>query len=236
MCKKSRMKNIIRSLLLILLLSCSGTLISQDVVKVLDQVYGLDQTLCNGRKYLYLAPAGSNGHQYLVSPDYITGSVTLMGKCYQDISLNYDILNQQLLLKYNDGSGIPKIIDVSKAWLKSFSLGAMNFEFLSLDKEPRFFQTLGEGQVRILYFWRKTLNIDGSVGSYHFTFTRALRDSYVFMDGQLKQFRTKRSLIRLFEPAHRPEIKSYLRKNKVNVRKSSDQAMAAMIAFIGNIR
>jgi hypothetical protein len=56
------------------------------------------------------------------------------------------------------------------------------------------------------------------------------------MDGQLKPFRTNRSLIRLFDPGHRPEIKSYLRKNKIKVKETSDQAMAEMITFISNLK
>ncbi len=146
--KRSRLKGIMCSLLLIILFSISGTLISQNAVKVLDRVYGLDQTLYNGKKYNYSVPSSTKGHQYLISPDYIAGSVTLRGKCYQDINLNYDIFNQQLLLQYEDEKGVLNIIEVSKAWLKSFRRGNLNFEFLSLEKEPRFYQVLGEGQVR----------------------------------------------------------------------------------------
>jgi hypothetical protein len=78
--------------------------------------------------------------------------------------------------------------------------------------------------------------VDDAVGSANFIFTKAVRDSYVLMDGQLKPFSTKRSLVRLFSKEHRPEIKSYLRKNKIKVKKASDKAMAEMITFIGNLK
>lgn len=234
--KRSRLKGIMCSLSLVILFSISGTLVSQNAVKVLNRVYGLDQTLCNGKKYNYFVPPSTKGHQYLISPDFITGSVTLKGKCYQDITLNYDIFNQQLLLQYEDEKGALNIIEVSKAWLTSFRRGLMNFEFLNLEGDRRFYQVLGEGPVRILYYWRKALKLDETVGSSNFIFSRAIRDSYVLMDGQLKPFSTKRSLIRLFDPGHRAVIKSYLRKNKVNVKKASDQSMAGMITFISNIK
>lgn len=233
--KRFRVKSIMYSLLLIILFFISGTLISQNAVKVLDRVYGLDQTLYNGKKYNYFVPPGTEGHQYLLSPDYIAGSVTLKGKCYKDITLNYDIFNQKLLLQYEDETGALNIIEVSKAWLTSFRRGNMNFEFLNLEQDPHFYQVLGEGPLRILYYWRKNLNLNDAIGSSNFIFTHAIRDSYVLMDGQLKPFRTKRSLIGLFDPGHRPEIKSYLRKNKIKVKKASDKAMAEMITFIGNI-
>ncbi|MFH1297571.1 MAG: hypothetical protein ABIJ04_09900 [Bacteroidota bacterium] len=234
--KKSRMQSISCSFLFIILFSFSGTLISQDAATILDRVYGLDQTLINGKKYNFLPPFGTKRDQFLFSPVYIAGSVTLKGKGYQDIELNYDIFNQQLLLKYVDEAGGRNSIEVSKAWLTNFSLGNMNFEFLHLEQEPHFYQVLGERPVQILYYWRKNLDLDVVVGSYNYIFTRAVRDSYVFMDGQLKPFRSKRSLVRLFNPRYRQEIKSYLRKNKVNVKKASDKAMAEMITFIRNIR
>lgn len=230
------MKSTMYLFLLIILLSFSKALISQDAVTVLDRVYGLDQTLYNGKKYNYIPFPGTTGYQYLFSPYYSVGSVILKEKCYQGIALNYDIFNQQLLLQYEDESGTRNIIEVSKGWLTRFSLGNMNFEFLNLEQNPRFFQVLGEGPVRILYYWWKNVNLDATIGNTHFTFTPAVRDSYVFMNGQLKRFRTKRDLIGLFDPGHRPEIKSYLRKNKIKLKKASDQVMAEMITFIGSIR
>jgi len=227
---------IICSFSLIIFFSVPETLVSQDAVNSLDRVYGLDQTLCNGKKYGYSPPPGARGNQYFRSGAYTEGSVTIRGKSYQGLKLNYDIFNQQLLLLYDDETGSMNIIEVSKAWLKNFSLGNLNFEFLDLEQKPRFFQSLGEGPFRIFYYWSKNVEAEGSIGSYYLTFTRAERDSYLFMNGQLKPFSTNRGLIDLFDPQLQPEIKSYLRKHKVNVRKATDQVMEDMITFIGNIK
>jgi len=230
------MKGLICSLLLVFLLFFSETLISQDAVFVLDRVYGLDQTLCNGKLYSYSPPPGTKGDQYLNSPGYSVGSVTLKGKCYRDVLLNYDIFNQQLLLQFETEPGLWNNIEVSKAWLDGFSMGKMDFEYLDLENNPRFFQVVGKGKVRILYYWRKNLDVDGSIGSYYLTFTRNVRDSYVLTDGQLKPFSNNGSFIRIFNPGMRAGIKSYLRKNKVRVKKASDQEMAELITFIGKMR
>jgi len=179
---------------------------------------------------------GTKGDQFLLSPDFIAASVTLRGKCYQDVALNYDLFNQQLLLRYEDGMGALNIIEESKSWINGFRLGNMNFECLNLEHEPRFYQVLGEGPIRILYYWRKNLDLHVTTGSSDYTFTSAVRDSYVLLDGKLKPFRTKRSLIRLFDPGHRVEIRSYLRKNKINLKKASDNAISEMITYIGNFR
>ncbi|MCX6249566.1 MAG: hypothetical protein NTX61_02330 [Bacteroidetes bacterium] len=229
------MKTITHSLLLFILVSVSGTLLSQDTVKVPDRVHGPDQTLYNGKKYSYFLPTGVKGDQYLFSQDYLAGSLTLRGKCYLGLTLNYDIFNQQLLLKYNDEMGALNIIEVSKAWIKRFSLGSLNFEYLNLEQGPRYYQVLGESRVQILYYWTKTLVLDVVYGSSVYTFTPAQKDSYLFMHGQLRPFRNNRGLVRLFDPVHRAQIKSYLRKNKINVKKAADQTIVELITYIGKI-
>ena len=230
------MKYIKFSLLPFLIFSLSVRLISQVPAKIYDMVYGLDQTLYNGKKYNYYLPIGTKGHQYLVSPVYVAGSLTIKDQCYHDISLNLDIFNQQLLLKYQDDKGAMNIIEVSKAWIKSFRMGNMLFEYLEVEKNPRFFQVLGDSNIRILHYWRKNFDLEGSIGSYYYAFSAPLRDSFVFTEGKLKPFTTNRNFIRIFDPSIRPDIKSYLHKHKVRVTKASDQVMVDVLNFIGNLK
>lgn len=230
------MKKASHPLLFTILFSLPGFLFSQNAAKELDKVYGVDQTLCNGKKYTYTVPASTKGHQFIISPDFIGGTVTLKGRCFTDLNLNYDVVNQQLLLQYQDDKGATTIIEISKAWLTAFHRGTMDFEYLSLGPEPHFYQVLGEGRFRILYYWSKKLVVNDVVGASNFVFTDALRDSFVLMDGQLKRFRTKRNLIRLFNEEKRPAIKVYLHKNKIKLSKASDKEMTDLITFIGTVK
>lgn len=228
-------KRSIFSLLLIVLVSIPVRVIPQSGLQDSDRIYGLDQTLYNGRRYGYFLPQGVTGHQYIFSPEFVTGSVTIRGKCYPGLTLNYDLVNQQLLLKYLDERGAPNIIEVSRSWLDSFCLGPMNFGFRDKDHDPRFFQVLGDGRLKILYYWQKSLNLDGTIGATKYSFTTARRDFYLLIDGQLKPFGTRRGLIRIFDPGRRQEIKNYLRKNRINLKTASDPEMVKMINFIGNL-
>jgi len=230
------MKSLKYSLLITCLFIFSGTISSQDVVMDLDQVYGLDQTLYNGKKYDYLSPSGTSGHQFFSSTLFTTGSIIIKGKSYDDIAMNYDLFNQQLLIQYANENNPWNVLEVSKAWLNGFRIGKMNFELFQLENGPCFYQVLGDGPTRLLYFWRKTLNLNDAIGSNNYIYSPAIRDTYIFIDGQLKPFTSKRSLIRLFDQKKRAAIKSYLRKNKVKVKKSSDQTMAEMVNYIGKLK
>ena len=229
------MNNIIRSLLLTSLIIFSGKLISQDAFHEMDRVYGLDPLLFNGKKYSYFLPSGTGGNQFLASSAFVEGDIVIRGKEVQDVFLNYDIYNQKLLLQYSDETGAFQIIEISEAWLERFSLGEMNFIYLAGNEQHRIYQVLGDGPYHILYSWRKSLKLSNSMGDGNYTFSPAVKTRYVFVDGELHPFRSKGSLIKVFDPAHKPAIKNYFHEKGINPKKASDQAMTELINYIGNL-
>jgi hypothetical protein len=229
------MKGIIRSLLVILLFILSGRLISQDVALDMGRVYGLDPLLYNGKKYSYFMPHGTGGNQFLTSTDYYYGEVTIRGKRFEGVSLNYDIYNQQLLLQYMNESGAGEIIEISKAWLESFRLDNMLFRYLSFEDGPRFYQVLGEGPLFILYYYRKDLKLDYANGTSNFAFTPPKKSRFVLIKDKFGQFGNNRGFVSLFDPSVKTAIRGYIRDKGINVKKASDQTMTELINYIGNL-
>ena len=228
------MKSIRSFLLACLLLLLSGNLLSQTDLKSLDKVYGLDPLLYNGVKYIYFLPPGTGGHQYLQSPDYFTGSVTIKEETFDGITLNYDIYNQVLLLRYADDKGAFNIIEISKSWLKEFQLGNKYFKYLDLGDGLKFYQFLGEGKIKLVYYWFKNLNLDvGSSGN--FTFTPSFRSSFILKDNRLMPYRNKRGFIDIMGKEHKKEIKKHIRKHKIKLKKATDEEMTELIDYIGNL-
>lgn len=224
-----------RLFLVLFLSGFSGILISQDNSLEMDRVYGLDPLLYNGEKYTYFLPPGTGGNQFLFSPDYFVGKVIIKGKSFEGITLNYDLYNQQLLLRYADETGAFNIIEISKVWLENFRLGDKVFQYLTFDDGPRFYQVLGNGPLFILLYWQKDLKLDASYGSTHFTFTPSLKSQYVLSGGKLLPFKNKRSLLALFDPVQKVEIRDYMQRNKIKLKKALDQDLTKLIIFIGNL-
>jgi hypothetical protein len=211
-------------------------LISQDAAETIDRVYGLDQLLYNGKKYIYFLPPGTNGDQFIFSTDFILGDVKLKGQVFTNASLNYDIYNQQLLLQYAGETGTFNIIEVSKAWLENFRLGDMVFQYLVFDQGPRFYQVIGGGTVKILYYWRKNLKLDAAYGSMNYTFSPPVKERFVLTGGNPRSFGNNRSFLALFEPGHKQEIRNYMHQNRIIVKKSTDRTMKELADFIGNLK
>jgi len=224
-----------RSFLVIFLFLFSGNLISQDAVMQLDRVYGLDPLLYNGKQYSYFLPAGTGGNQFLSSGEFTKGDMVIRGIRFLDISLNYDIYNQQLLLTYANETGSFNIIEISKAWLESFRLENLEFRCLSYDNEPHFYQVLGDGPFFIMYYWRKDLKLDATYGAKNFTFTPAMKKKYVLIGDKLRPFSNKQSLVSLFDMQHKPEINNYIQLNRIKIKKASDETMTKLINYISNL-
>jgi hypothetical protein len=172
-------------LLIILLFTVSGVAAQQTSIST-DEVYGSDPLLYNGKYYTFFPPLNTGGNQFLTDRQFEVGSVTIRGVTYTDLLLNYDIYNQQLILKYKNRTGATNLIIVSDAWLESFSFGGISFEMISTpDTLKRIFQVLGTGPNRILYYWKKNLSLDSFYGAKNHIFSVAKKEMNVFTGNQI---------------------------------------------------
>jgi hypothetical protein len=201
-----------------------------------DDIYGSDPLLYNGKYYTFFSPLNTRGSQYLNDRQFEPGIVTLRGVKYAGLLLNYDIYNQQLLLKYTDDPGITQVIIVSDAWLETFSIKDKNFRiFQILDDEKRIYQEIGADQTRILYFWKKYMQLDNIIGGTKMTFTKPAREMNLLTDGKIIRYRNNRSFINLFGPKTKEVISEYVHDHHINVKKASDKIMAGLINYCSTL-
>jgi hypothetical protein len=102
--------------------------------------------------------------------------------------------NQHTPSSYSDENGASDIIVISNAWLESFRLGDMEFEYLSFADGPRYYQVIGNGPVRILFYRRKDLKLEVSYGGSLHTFTPPVKSQYVLIEGRSQPFSNKRPI------------------------------------------
>jgi hypothetical protein len=197
-----------------------------------NNVYGSDPLLYNGKFYTFYPPLNTGGNQFLADRQFEVGSATIRGVTYTDLLLNYDIYNQQLILKYKDKTDATRLIIISDAWLESFSIKGINFEMISTqDTLKHIFQVLGTGLNRILYYWGKDLDLENLYGSKNHTFSVAKKEMNVYTGDKILKYWNNKSFYILFPPEKRSAIKSYLHKYNINVKKSTDQTMTGLIYY-----
>lgn len=217
----------------------SETIFSQGTFTELDKAYGLDPAVFNGKKYAYFLPSGTGGHQYLFSVEFVAGDMEIRGKGEEgkrgkgeEYLLNYDIYNQKVLLKFEDESGAVQIIEFPQDWLNSFSLREAQFIIIQYDGQERVFQTLGTGKYQILFYWRKDLNLSNSTGYATYSFSSPIKTKYVRTGDSIRQFNSKGSFIKIFDPAFKVGINKYMKDKKINLKQASDKELSDFIDFI----
>jgi hypothetical protein len=200
-------------------------------------IYGLDPLLYNGRNYSFSLSNETIGHPFLHTQTYESGYVVIRNEKFEDILLNYDIYNQELILKYQDLHGADNLIKLSKAWLRSFYLN--NNEFVSLETEngqERFFQVIGRDSLKILYHWEKKMSLSKEVGKSNYHFSEPGKVMYLFRNEVFYRFKNNNSFIEYFEPGQKDLIKIHLAQYKINVKKASDESMLNLINYCNHLR
>ena len=218
-----------------LLFACAGTYAQSSTIDP-DHVYGLDPLLYNGKIYNFVTPAAIDGTPYFDGADFVKGSVKLRGVTYDNLLLKYDVFHQQLILQYKTSLGADNQIVISDAWLEAFNMGGHHFEMLAIqDTLKGIYEVMGTGTYRILYSWRKELLLESYLGATYRLFSVSKKETYLLAGTKLSKYNNNRHFTTLFGPSQQVILKKYLRQQKINVKKASDQAITELINYCNTI-
>jgi len=221
------------AILVLLHIHCA---VSQDLHPSVDLVYGPDAYLYNGKKYTFYLPPTTEGHQYLATEEFSPAHVTINGNTFTVENCNYDLYNQQVLMKYTSNSGALTVIELSQAWMDSFSLQGMNFSLITIPGRPRrIYQVIGTGANKVLKHWTRKLSLDMAHSSRAYTFTPVEKESYLVINGQAHNYKNNRGFLAVFEEEQREAIRKYMKQNRINVKKASDMSLSMLMDYCGGL-
>jgi hypothetical protein len=201
----------------------------------IDTIYGSDPLLFNGRQYFYQIPPGSSGNPFLSGPLFRKGWITIADRQYQHLDLNYDIINQVLLLKYIDPAGYTMVIEVSESWLTTFGIGTSEFELVRQNEKPSIYQVIQSNNVTVRYHWQKELKLENVMNSASYAFSEPRKTSYLVLHGKEYEYKKNRDFVMAFDPAMQPSVSKYLKNNKIKVNRASDPSIQALVNFCNNL-
>jgi hypothetical protein len=223
------MRTVILTALFSLLSSC---LLSQPDPVSAETAYGKDPSLFNGRKYMYYLPPGTGGDQFINGPAFRPGSVVVNGITFPAEALNYDILNQEVLLQYPDPGGARQVIALSQAWIAEFSIENRTFRITALNDQPRMiFQVVGKDDLQFLIHWEKTLKLDMAYGSESYTFGPPERSIRLLRNGKYLETENNKAFSRAFNPAQQSLVRKHLKQNRIKIKKAADPVLAELLEW-----
>ena len=183
------------SLILFLLLACNAVnsqvdgsqqLLFNQIYSAAEKEYGIHQELING---LLVEDKNQDvrGHPYLLDYYSNTGSVIYRGKQYSNLSLRYDIYDQQVLLIYLFDT-VEYILHLQKEFITEFTVENKRFinEAFGANEDAKFYQVIGEDfSVKLLYFWEKDLSNSYANNSDIKIFSSEQKETFILFNNQL---------------------------------------------------
>ena len=198
----------------------------------IDSVFGFDQVLYNGRVYTFQVPQNAKGNPMFFEKGFESGTLTVEGKTYENLALNYDVFNQLLLLRYIDHRQSSIVLAVSESGVTDFTIGGSGFEMIyHPGNKPVICQLFKGERIAVRYYWRKTLKLDNTFGTQVYMFSVPLREQTVTVEGREQPYRNNKEFLHVFKPSIQSNINNYLKINKIKVSKASDNVLANLIMY-----
>jgi len=201
-----------------------------------DRIFGFDPLLYNGRVYSFFVQPGTEGTQFIDAEFDTKGNTTIRGTTYKDLVLNYDIYNQQLILKYTNALGSTSLIELSKAWLEMFEINGRHFEIITeSDTSKRICQVIGNGRYSVRYYFYKELLPDTRSSSRKYVFSVSEKEMFIYSGVKMERYKNNRSFVSLFNAEQQEKIKKILRQQKIKVKKANDYKISELITYCNTL-
>ena len=214
----------IHILLVTVLVGMNEQLSAQIAGKQVDSLFGLDPLLYNGKYYYYLPPYGTEGTPFLFPAHDTQASVMIRGVIYRGLTLNYDILNQQVILQYTrQDQGVAQI-SLSEAWLEEFELFGRKFRLVNTEDTLRkIAEVTGKGRLCIYTLWSRDLVLKSSAGYTRWAFSKEKARMFLVTVAERCSFHNRRTFLKCLPEESRKSLRSLMQKEGIRFR-TADKA------------
>lgn len=193
------------------------------------------QKLFNGRawKNIYYK---IKGDQFLFTTDFIKGSVTIDNKEYRNLSLKYDIYNDELISINEHGI----MLQMNKEIVDNFSLDYNDrlYNFKRIDSDTTgsmkgFVNILYEGKSFLYVKYMKEILLLAVENKYDM-FNQLIRIFFV-KDGNVYRINSRREFLLLMKD-HKSEVRQFIRSNKIKLSRKVPESFKPVTEFYDKVR
>jgi hypothetical protein len=193
------------------------------------------QLLYNGRIWRNTT-SNIEGDPYLLSREFLNGSVTISGRLFENNYLLYDIYSDEVLILSDKRS----IINLNKELISRFTLDFNNqvYRFIrlkadSLSEVDGFVNELYGGRSSVYVKYRKMIQIK-AVDNIYDAFYQIYR-VYIVKDGLPHQVKNRKQLLYLFQD-EKQKIQNYLRSNRIKLSEKRPESFVPVAEFYDSLK
>jgi len=199
---------------------------------IYSQSIGDQAGLYNGVEYRGFPIRNTDeGHPFFLSDDWIEGSVIYDGEEYSGVAIQYDIINDKVVIEQPYSHFKLELISEK---IKSFSLPGHAFVRLLQNTNDSslstgFYEVLYNGSVKVLAKRRKHTNQILDPGKITIQYIENDK-LFIYKKGRFYTVKSKLSALSVFNDLKK-EIRKFIRKNNINFRKERDHSMVLVARF-----
>jgi len=212
--------------------------VSNSIISLIDstqKIYGSNDLLINGKVY-YQPNRMASGTPFLFSPKFDPGTIFTRGTKFEVAGLNYNIVDNELILLNVMTDGAKLHIKLSDILIDSFLLDNYLFvapEELNISSDYPYMLSTNKGRYYFLIGFDKEFITRFSQSNPYGKFSGTKKSLFLVHDNNLTSINSKKALLKYF-PSIKKEISSFLKKNKVKFSKASPEQLKQLMKFCNN--
>lgn len=194
-----------------------------------------DQTLFNGRVW-FNHYYNVRGDQFLFSKNYLSGSLSMNGKSYKNIGINYDIYKDEIITRTNLG----KLLQLNKEMVDSFTLLFENIKYRfinlkvdSLQGLKGYVNFLYEGKSALFVKYKKEIELLAVDDKYDLFYQT--HKILLIKDGIANQINNKGDLLKVLSDK-KAQIREFIKRNRIKVSKKDPQSIIPVVKYYDTLR
>lgn len=194
-----------------------------------------NQILYNGRIWRNLYYMVKED-QFLFSNQLLPGSVTINGQTFNNISIKYDIFNDEILTPTSNVT----LLELNKEMVDSFSIDFQfrKYRFTRLEEDSLkgfkgYVNVLVSGKAGLYVKYKKEIAILAVDNKYDLFYP--VNKIYFVKEGIPYLFTGKRELLNLTDD-YKTQIKSYIKKNRLKISRKNPESFIPVVQFYNSLR
>lgn len=190
------------------------------------------QILFNGR--VWKNQLGQmEGDPYFLSSEFLSGTVGVNGYIFEKVKIKYDVLNDELLLKKDEGT----IIQFNKELLNSFNLlfNGTVFHFVKINNDSRgnlsgYCHLVYDGKIKIYVKYNKVI-IPTTITNGLPKFSQ-VNKVYIVKGGNIQRVDNRKGLLDQFESKDdQMMLKKFMRSNQIRISRENPDSFRRVIEY-----
>lgn len=208
-----------------------------DLVEHTEQIYSTDDLLVNGQIYSSERSL-AKGSPYFGENEFSKGKVIIKGRKFDGVLLKYNLVDQRLLLRAAVESGRYVTILLNSNLVDAFTMDDQSFinadNYFDEADISGFYTLVYEGSFACLVNYEKTFRAVYDTQTPNGSFTEASVKYFLLDEGKTINISKKKVLLKHF-PVMKKEVKSFIRKNKINYKKASLLSLNKIMKYCDSI-